>query len=75
MSEAARKSVEKKLGPRLATMSQVAQEMRAVYREARAGQFEGGSAVPMLTHFKPKVRSSTLSAALSAQTIDAALGT
>ena len=42
MSEAARKSVEKKLGPRLATMSQVTQEMRAIYREARAGQFEGG---------------------------------
>ena len=42
MSETARKSVEKKLGPRLATMSQVTQEMRAIYREARAGQFEGG---------------------------------
>jgi hypothetical protein len=42
MSEAAGKSVEKKIGPRLATMSQVTQEMRAIYREARAGQFDGG---------------------------------
>jgi hypothetical protein len=42
MSEAAGKSIEKKIGPRLATMSQVTQEMRAIYREARAGQFEGG---------------------------------
>ena len=30
------------MAPRLATMSQVTQEMRAIYREARAGQFEGG---------------------------------
>jgi hypothetical protein len=30
------------MGPRLATMSHVTQEMRAIYREARAGQFDGG---------------------------------
>jgi hypothetical protein len=42
MPEEARKSLQKKLGPRLATMSQVTHEMRAIYREARAGQFEGG---------------------------------
>jgi hypothetical protein len=42
ISDTARNPAEKKLGPRLATMSQVTQEMRAIYREARAGQFEGG---------------------------------
>ena len=42
VSEAAGKSAKKKMRPRLATMSQVTQEMRAIYREARAGQFEGG---------------------------------
>jgi hypothetical protein len=42
VSEAAGKSAKKKMGPRLATLSQVTREMRAIYREARAGQFEGG---------------------------------
>jgi hypothetical protein len=42
ISEAAGKSLDKKIGPRLATMTHVTQEMRAIYREARAGRFEGG---------------------------------